>query len=247
MPYDITKLTNLGQMKQALERMLQEINNSKSTRTVVTVASTSWQSYSSGIYRSGSILETSNYNYYDVHLTSDTSKAISIMCANAEIKAKIESNNIYLYCYGEVPESDFDLEIIITPIDTSTQGLNYDIGDDYLVYPAITDAISTRVDGLEETTPMMILFANNVAVDSSKWVASEDTTYPYKAVINMQNVTENHFPIVQFNNADVADFEFSSISTSGEGTITIMCKTAPDRTITLPSIICYKGTVVTTT
>lgn len=245
MPYDITKLTNLGQMKQALQRMLQEIENAKSERTVVTIEANSWQSYSSGIYRSPSILNTANYNYYDVHLVADTSASISTMCANADIKAAINNYQMYLFCYGELPDQDFDVEIIRTPIDTNTQGLTYDIGDDYLVYPAITDAISDRVSDLEDSTTLLTLFAQDISIATNRWEASGNSTYPYKAVINMQNVTSDYFPVVQFQDSDTLLYDFSTTASSGNNTVTIYCKTSPSTIINIPTIICYKGTAVT--
>lgn len=406
MAYDVTKLTNLGQMKSALQQVKNRIDASKSSRTVVTVNKNNWAQYDA-LYRYPSILTPANYHYYDVHLDSDTSNSISIMCANADIRAKIESNSLYLYCYGTVPTQSFDLEIIDTPISTNTVGLSYDIGDDFLVYPKRLDDLASLlrsttesiandyseyktydsgdlviydnelyrckstgvtgswdsskwdtitldellqekqsyiddvesslnakfgsymdpakdtfasninawnvfnlyhsdrsfiwdklgitsstnaagsttyfgpsvindlksglgtfsdtpsptgttawsrllsaendVDALSSILATIILSASNVEVAASKWTTGGITGYTYKAVLNMDGVTADHFPIVQFDDADALEFDFSPTVTTGAGTITIYCKTKPNDPITINSILCIKPSVRTVT
>lgn len=246
MAYDVTKLTNLGQMKSALQKINTEIGNAKSTRTAATISTSNWAVYDN-IWKYSNILSTSNYHYYDVHLATDTSNAISLMCANSDIRAKIEGSQINLYAYAQKPTSNFTLEIITTPTNTNDVGLTYDIGDDYLVYPAITDALDVRITALETNTPKMTLFASNISLATSRWSASGDTSYPYKAVINMTNVTADYFPMVQFRDSDSQLYDFAPNATSGAGTVTIYCKTSPTTTVVIPSIVCYKGTVVTAT
>lgn len=91
-----------------------------------------------------------------------------------------------------------------------------------------------------------IIFSSaSLTLATSRWSSSGDTTYPYKAVINMPGVTENFLPVVQFRDSDTLLYDFSPIATSGAGTITIMCKTAPTTAVVIPQIICYRGQGVT--
>ena len=343
MSYDVSKLTNLGQLKTALQRVNTVVSSAKASRSIVTIARTDWSSYDN-IYRSNSIITPQNYHYYDIHLTSDTSNTISIMCANADIRVKIESNSLYLYCYGTVPTQSFDLEIIDIPISTNIIGLSYDIGDDFLVYPSRIDALETKLDntsksladeyttsksyivgdvvvhndelymcksatsgswdsskwdsitlgsiivsnasednsrldslesflGTPSSTPSStanvawsrildseididqlqadlehhVLSASNVEVATSKWTTGGISGYTYKAVLNMEDVTANHFPIIQFDDSYSLEFDFSPTVTTGAGTITIYCKTAPNVPIVINSILCIKPSVRTVT
>lgn len=244
MAYDVTKLTNLGQMKSALQRIYTEVTNSKSVRSIATISPSNWDTYDN-IFRYSNICAVSNRHYYDVHLSADTSNAISIMCANADIRAKIEGSQINLYCYGTKPTQAFTLEIIVTPTTTNDVGISYDIGDDYLVYPQITDALNARLTSLETSASKLLLTASNITLEASRWTSSGVSAYPYKAVINMADVTADYFPIVQFRDSDSLSYDFSPSATSGTGTITVYCKTAPSTQVVIANIFCQKGTTVT--
>ena len=60
----------------------------------------------------------------------------------------------------------------------------------------------------------------------------------------MTGLSASYFPIVQFDDADVAAFYLSPNVTPKTDAITIYCKTQPSRSITIPNIICFKGTAV---
>lgn len=290
MSYDASKLTNLGQMKSALQAVKTRIDATTVSRSTATIAVADWESYDS-IFRTSSIITPQNHHYYDIHLSTDTSNSTSIMCANADIRAKAESNGIYLYCYGTKPTQSFTVEIIDTPIAENVIGLTYDIGDDFLVYPSITDALDTRITAveggltstqaslgsindtastsgttawsrikgaegsvstlnttvstLESSVEKLMLCAANVSIATTKWTSSGDTSYPYKAVLTMTDVTADYFPIVQFADSDARTYDFSPKVTPGAGTITVFCKTAPSTSVTVSSIFCWKGSTRT--
>ena len=105
--------------------------------------------------------------------------------------------------------------------------------------------LQTNLSALETNkVDKMILCAINKSVVSSAWSASGDATYAYKADITMTGLDASYFPIVQFEDADVADYYFSPNAVPKTNAITIYCKTKPARTITLPNIICFKATAV---
>lgn len=247
MAYRTDSLINLSQLKSALTSLKNKIESVKVNRTIATISKSNWAtSTTQGRFKYTGVLECSNYNYYDVHLTTDTDNSISIMCANSDIRAIVENSELNLYAFGDKPTENFRVEIITTPIKQNAIGLTYDIGDDFLVYPAITDKLRTDVDALANTVSNKILFSQaDFTVATSKWSSSGDSSYPYKAEITMTGVTANYFPIVQFRDSDTLLYDFSHNAVSSANKITIYCKTAPTTAVVIPRIICYLGTQVT--
>lgn len=264
MSYDVSKLTNLGQMKSALQRLNQEVIAAKSVRQTLTISPSNWATYDS-IKRYNTGITTTNYHYYYVHLDPSESITTSRACANADIRVQINNAVIYLmaYNYPSSGLSQFNIEVVITPTTTNGTGLSYDIGDKYL---AIDDRLhaqeskmstlrtttipdlDTRITTLETNVPLLLLQANSITIPVHKWVAStasDASTYSYMAVLTVPNVTADYFPVVQFNNASAALFDFKPSAVSGAGTVTIYCKDRPDATVTIDSLFCYKGTTVT--
>lgn len=108
----------------------------------------------------------------------------------------------------------------------------------------VYDGTNYHVIGILQENKIIFSSAS-LTLATSRWSSSGDTTYPYKAVINMPGVTENFLPVVQFSDSDTLLYDFSPVATTGAGTITIMCKTAPTTAITIPQIVCYRGQAVT--
>lgn len=91
-----------------------------------------------------------------------------------------------------------------------------------------------------------ILFSQqNISIASNRWSSSGNSTYPYKAVVDVPGVTSSFYPIVQFSDTDSSTYDFSPSATSGDGTVTVMCKTSPSSAITIAQIVCYRGQLVT--
>jgi len=108
----------------------------------------------------------------------------------------------------------------------------------------IYDGTNYHIIGILQENKIIFSSAS-LTLATSRWSSSGDTTYPYKATINMPGVTENFLPVVQFSDSDTLLYDFSPVATTGAGTITIMCKTAPTTAITIPQIVCYRGQAVT--
>lgn len=246
MSYRTDSLISLNQLKSALTSIKGKLESLKVNRTIATISKSNWTaSTAQGNFKYTGVIGCSNYNYYDVHLTTDTDDAISIMCANSDIKAIVENSELNLYANTKPTES-FRLEIIVTPIQQDTIGLTYDIGDDSLVYPSITDGLRSDLDALSTAVSNKILFSQaDFTVATSTWSSSGVSAYPYKAEINMSGVTANYFPIVQFRDSDTLIYDFSPNAVSSTNKVTIYCKTAPTTSIVIPRIICYLGTQVT--
>ena len=219
------------------------VSGGVATVTSVTLSSIGWTEYDT-IYKYSDVHPTATNTYYQVNLDSDTSVANSIVAANADIHAKIESNQIVLYCYGTKPNVNLKINIIEIPV-KSGLALSYDFGEESLVTPAMLSAIESRVSSLETGLTNNVLYARNISIVASRWINSGNTSYPYQATINMQNVDSTYFPVVEFEDSDIDMYELSPTSTTGNNSVTIYCKTKPTTSINIPIVTCYKGTLTT--
>ena len=102
--------------------------------------------------------------------------------------------------------------------------------------------IQAAIGGIDFSS--MILYTSNKTVATSAWGASDNVDYPFSADIAMTGLSASYFPIVQFEDEDVQTFALSGKVLSKTNAITIYCKTKPNRTITVPNIICFKGQAV---
>lgn len=79
----------------------------------------------------------------------------------------------------------------------------------------------------------------NIVVSASDWDdSSYSRSFPYEAVISLSGVTENHFPIVAFYEADDIVYHFMDSAQTGNGTVTIYAEKAPAGAIIIPNIAC---------
>ena len=79
----------------------------------------------------------------------------------------------------------------------------------------------------------------NIVVSASDWDDSNySRSFPYEAVISLSGVTENHFPIVAFYEADDIVYHFMDSAQTGNGTVTIYAEKAPAGAIIIPNIAC---------
>lgn len=105
--------------------------------------------------------------------------------------------------------------------------------------------IKEQIDGVDLTAlEKMILCAQNRIVDTSSWVESGDTAYPYKSEVSMPGLDNSYFPVVQFSDEDVSVFDFSPNTTPKTDAVVIYAKSVPNRSISIPNIICFKGKTV---
>lgn len=102
--------------------------------------------------------------------------------------------------------------------------------------------IQAAIGGIDFSS--MILYTSNKTVATSAWGASDNVDYPFSADIAMIGLSASYFPIVQFEDEDVQTFALSGKVVPKTNAITIYCKTKPNREITVPNIICFKGQAV---
>lgn len=102
--------------------------------------------------------------------------------------------------------------------------------------------IQAAIGGIDFSS--MILYTSNKTVATSAWGASDNVDYPFSADIAMTGLSASYFPIIQFEDEDVQTFALSGKVLPKTNAITIYCKTKPNRAITVPNIICFKGQAV---
>lgn len=85
---------------------------------------------------------------------------------------------------------------------------------------------------------------NNVSVEATEFV--EDATYevyPYRAAVALDGVLESMIPEVVFGVADAIGGYFAPVADSYNGGVYIYAVAVPEETITIPTIICWRGSV----
>lgn len=110
-----------------------------------------------------------------------------------------------------------------------------------ILYPVTT---TDAVDGLDEEYEQKKLQLNNVSVAASAFIS--DSTYedfPFRAALAISGVTNSMIPEVIFNLADATSGMFSPVVESYNGGVYIYAAEQPASTVTIPTILLWKGNV----
>lgn len=125
-----------------------------------------------------------------------------------------------------------------------TDGLSIDTTTINAQYTALLDSLAQELAALEAGTAVelkKLAFANTV-VAVSAW--AEDSTYedyPYRAAVALSGVTAAMIPDVVFGLAAMADNSFAPVAECYNGGVYIYAADVPESTITIPTIICWRG------
>lgn len=125
-----------------------------------------------------------------------------------------------------------------------TDGLSIDTTTINAQYTALLDNLAQELANLEAGTAVelkKLAFANTVAAVSA-W--AEDSTYedyPYRAAVALSGVTAAMIPDVVFGLAAMADNSFAPVAECYNGGVYIYAADVPESTITIPTIICWRG------
>ena len=111
-------------------------------------------------------------------------------------------------------------------------------------FEALLKSIQTELLELEAGTGVELkkLQFNNASVPVSNFVA--DTTYedyPFRATVPLVGVIESMIPEVIFSLADATSGLFAPIAESFNGGVYLYATDAPEASVTVPVIICWKG------
>lgn len=109
---------------------------------------------------------------------------------------------------------------------------------------AVLDAIQKELADLEAGTAveMKKLQFRNVSVPVSSFV--DDTTYddfPYRAAVALFGVTSSMIPDVTLSLADATSGNFAPVAEAYNGGVYIYASSPPDATITIPTILLWRG------
>lgn len=121
------------------------------------------------------------------------------------------------------------------------------VGGDYATNEKVDAHISDNVKHItpderaswNETTSEFStsnLIFNSVQVPTSAFISSDDTDYPYKADINLSEVTANHYVVVDFADTEKYSGIYADYCDSYDGGVTIYSKSIPSGDITIPTI-----------
>lgn len=81
---------------------------------------------------------------------------------------------------------------------------------------------------------------NNVVVPVASWINNSSSNYPQKALINIDNVTEEQIVDVYFAESEAVSGNYSPVTDSVDGGVYIYAKEIPSVDITIPSILIFK-------
>lgn len=81
---------------------------------------------------------------------------------------------------------------------------------------------------------------NNVVVPVASWINNSSSNYPQKALINIDNVTEEQIVDVYFAESEAVSGNYSPVTDSVDGGVYIYAKEIPSADITIPSILIFK-------
>ena len=125
-----------------------------------------------------------------------------------------------------------------------TDGLSIDTTTINAQYTALLDNLAQELANLEAGTAVelkKLAFANTVAAVSA-W--AEDSTYedyPYRAAVALSGVTAAMIPEVVFGLAAMSENSFAPVAECYNGGVYIYAADVPESTITIPTIICWRG------
>nr|DAR17572.1 MAG TPA: Receptor Binding Protein [Caudoviricetes sp.] len=125
-----------------------------------------------------------------------------------------------------------------------TDGLSIDTTTINAQYTALLDSLAQELAALEAGTAVELkkLAFANTAVAVSTW--ADDSTYedyPYRAAVALSGVTAAMIPEVVFGLAAMSENSFAPVAECYNGGVYIYAADVPESTITIPTIICWRG------
>lgn len=125
-----------------------------------------------------------------------------------------------------------------------TDGLSIDTTTINAQYTALLDNLAQELANLEAGTAVELkkLAFASTAVPVSAW--AENSTYedyPYRAAVTLSGVTAAMIPEVVFGLDAMSDNSFAPVAECYNGGVYIYAADVPESTITIPTIICWRG------
>lgn len=104
----------------------------------------------------------------------------------------------------------------------------------------VTSSVQTQLNAKMPTANRLRF--TNTTVATSAWASNATySAYPYRAAVTLSGVTASHDPDVTFSVADATSGNFAPVADSYAGGIYIYAATKPTATVTIPTIVCFKG------
>lgn len=127
-----------------------------------------------------------------------------------------------------------------------TNGIGIDTTVMQNQFEALLKYIQKELTELEAGTGVELKKAqfSNVSVETTAFV--EDATYedfPYRAAVALDSVLETMVPEIIFGMADAISGYFAPVAETYNGGVYIYAVAVPEATVTIPTIICWRGSV----
>ena len=114
----------------------------------------------------------------------------------------------------------------------------------------LSDAMQTALAGKADATDIVDIVRGlvplvDVVVPTSKWSSQTEpdvSEFPYRAEIEYNGVTEDHFVVVAFSQSDAASGQFANVCKSSDSVVYIYAKEPPSE-ITIQSIVASRVVV----
>lgn len=115
-------------------------------------------------------------------------------------------------------------------------------------FNALLKSIQNELADLEAGTGVELkkVQSNNISVPVSAFVENttyEEHGYGYRAAVALDGVLDTMIPEVTFGMADAVSGNFSPVAESYNGGVYIYAADVPEETVTIPTIICWRGSV----
>lgn len=127
-----------------------------------------------------------------------------------------------------------------------TNGISIDTSVMQSQFEALLDYIQNELADLETGTGVELkkVQQNNVSVPVSAFVENatyEEQGYGIRAAVAIDGVINSMIPEVIFGMADAVSGNFSPVAETYNGGVYIYATEAPEATVTIPTIICWRG------
>lgn len=125
-----------------------------------------------------------------------------------------------------------------------TESIKIDTSTMQSQFEALLRSIQDELSSLESGTSVELkkLLFTGVSVAASAFVS--DSTYDdygYRAAVSLSGVTSSMIPEVVFSLADASGGNFAPVAETYNGGIYLYAADVPERQITIPTIICWRG------
>ncbi|MGM9660776.1 MAG: hypothetical protein ACI3WQ_09265 [Faecousia sp.] len=197
------------------------------------------------------IVEWNTPNYTDVPIVrilsgSLANKPVPPALTNDSTTRQISLARVYIKAGAtEITDADITDERLDESVcGVVTDRVNIDTSMAHSQMSALLKSIQDELASLEAGTSVELkkLLFSDVTVPVSAFIADATySDYPYRASVSLSGVISTMIPEVVFSMTDVLDGNLAPVAEAYNGGIYIYASSPPESTLTIPTIICWRG------